>query len=188
MDRRLIFHAGWLIALLVLTSATPALGAASPGPVYLPLILRPTVPAGCVPGLSNSPTWTGSAVNVQPSNRMGQSFTTIGSRLCDVDVSILTAGPGQGGDSLTLSVLSDAGALLATASQVVAEGYDGWLRFQLPGGGVGVTPGQNVVIMLEDTGKGVFNWRYARDAYAGGSSIFFGSPRTRNDFFFRINF
>jgi hypothetical protein len=59
-------------------------------------------------------------------------------------------------------------------------------RFDLPGGGIGVTLGQPLTILLQDTGKIVFWWRYKNGSnYPPGQAYSYGSALRDNDFFFR---
>jgi hypothetical protein len=73
------------------------------------------------------------------------------------------------------------------SSQVVADGFDGWLQFQFPGAGLMLTPGDTFMIALADTGTTTFGWRYAFDTYPNGHTIMLGSDKPDYDFFFRIN-
>jgi hypothetical protein len=138
--------------------------------------------------LSNDPPWHGAVVNVVPGNHMGQSFVPFASVLRSVAFDVLTMNPGRGGDTLTMRIRSEDGAVMATASRYLEEGFNGWLSFELENGGIRVTPEQTLILELEDTGKVVFGWKYGRDTYADGSAIFFGSFRTDRDFFFRVNY
>jgi hypothetical protein len=104
-----------------------------------------------------------------------------------VDVSILTGNPGRGDDTITLRILSADQQVLGTASQFVADGFEGWLHFQFPDSGLMVTPGDTFIIALEDTGTTTFGWRYADDTYPNGHAISLGIDQPTWDFFFRIN-
>ncbi|MCK5725033.1 MAG: hypothetical protein KAI84_21035, partial [Gammaproteobacteria bacterium] len=136
---------------------------------------------------SNQPIWEGGWTNIVPSNHMGQSFFLKGSYLSAVEVGIITGNPGKGGDSITMRILSEDKGILFNKSQYVSEGFNGWLRFDMPGESLSVTPCSNLIIELEDTGKVVFGWKYGSNTYPNGSAINFGSYVTDEDFFFRVN-
>jgi len=136
---------------------------------------------------SNQPIWGGGWTNIVPSNHMGQSFFLKGSYLSAVEVGIITGNLGQGGDSITMRILSEDKRILFNKSQYVSEGFNGWLRFDMPGEGLSVTPCSNLIIELEDTGKVVFGWKYGSNTYPDGSAIVFGSYKSNRDNFFRVN-
>ena len=117
----------------------------------------------------------------------GQSFIPDRATISSIEVSVFTANPGRGGDTITLKVLTSDFAVLATVSQPVSEGFDGWLRFAVSDVGMSVTPGSTLVISLNDTGKTVFGWRYGGNTYPNGSAFRLGSVHAENDFFFRVN-
>ena len=104
-----------------------------------------------------------------------------------MDVSILTANPGRGDDTITLKILSADQQILGTSSQFVADGFDGWLQFQFPDAGLMVTPGDTFIIALADTGTTTFGWRSGLDTYPNGHAISLGTNEPTWDFFFRIN-
>jgi hypothetical protein len=83
-----------------------------------------------------------------------------------------------------MQVLFKGDQSIASISQFVQEGFNGWLRFEMPKGGISVPVGTNLTIQLEDTGKNVFGWKYAGDTYPLGSRFFFGQAQ-EGDFFFR---
>jgi DNA repair exonuclease SbcCD ATPase subunit len=127
-------------------------------------------------------------MNIVPENRVSQSFITKDSVIKAVSVALTAANPRKGSDTITLKILSADEQVLATASKMVSEGFDGWLRFTLPRGGLKVTPERKLVIRVEDTGKVVFGWKYVgTDIYQDGSAIFSGKPCPNRDFLFRIN-
>jgi hypothetical protein len=138
----------------------------------------------------NEPTWTGGWTHINPGPGevgSGQTFIPSDSNLLTVDVSILTGNPGRGDDTITLKILSANQQVLGMSSQVVADGFDGWLQFQFPGAGLMLTPGDTFMIALADTGTTTFGWRYAFDTYPNGHTIMLGSDKPDYDFFFRIN-
>jgi hypothetical protein len=98
----------------------------------------------------------------------------------------MTINAGRGGDTVTLTVRDGNGVNIATASAAVAAGFDGFLRFNLADGGPPVTPGQPLTMMLQDSGKLVFGWKYVPGSpYPRGQAIFDGSTFGTNDFLFR---
>ena len=134
----------------------------------------------------NNPAWTRGAVNIAPVNKVSQTFVPSLPWLISVEVALMTGNAGRGGDQITLTVLGAGDVKLASAALPLSEGFDGFLRFNLPGGGISVTPGQPITIMLQDTGKIVFWWKYNnRNPYTSGKAYFYGSAFQDNDFLFR---
>jgi hypothetical protein len=134
----------------------------------------------------NDPAWMGGVVNIAPANRDSQVFVPSLPHLVAVEVAIMTINAGRGGDTLTLTVLDGSGQQVATISAAIAEGFDGFWRFDLPDGGPAVTPGQPLTIMLQDGGKTVFGWKYAgSNSYPQGQAFFAGSTFGSNEFLFR---
>ena len=109
-----------------------------------------------------------------------QSFVPTLPCLVAVDVDLRTGNPGRGGDTVTLLVIGAGGQALTSVSQFVQEGFDGLLHFDLPGSGIGVTPGSILRIRLQDTGKVVFHWRYRENTYSQGQAFIFGMPGSCN--------
>lgn len=133
----------------------------------------------------NNPTWKGGAVNILPSNKVSQVFVPALPWLTGIEAALKTGNLGRGSDKLTMTIL-DEGRQLASASADVKEGFDGFCRFNLPGGGITVTPGRPLTIMLLDTGKNVFWWKYLDgNPYPAGGAFFNGAPFHDNDFIFR---
>ncbi len=133
---------------------------------------------------ANEPPWDGAWMNISPENQVGQSIVTIYDFLEAVEVNILTGNAGRGGDIITMNILYEGEKLIASVSQYVEEGFDGWLRFEMTKEGIGVPAGTNLIIQLEDTGKIVFGWKYDGDTYPLGIRFFFGEAQ-EGDFFFR---
>jgi hypothetical protein len=134
----------------------------------------------------DDPTWTGGVVNIAPANRDSQVFTPSLPHLIAIEVALMTINAGRGGDTVTLTILDGNGQQVATASAAVAAGFDGFWRFDLPDGGPPVTPGQPLTILLQDSGKIVFGWKYAGGRpYPSGQANFAGSTFGTNDFLFR---
>ena len=134
----------------------------------------------------NDPAWTGGVVNIIPANNDSQVFTPSLPHLIAIEVALMTINAGRGGDTVTLTVLAGNGQKVATTSAAIAEGFDGFWRFNLPDGGPPVTPGQPLTMMLQDSGKIAFGWKYADGSpYPRGQAYFGGSMFGTNDFLFR---
>lgn len=176
------------------TDTPPPTTTHTPVPTDTPIPTSTPIPAPTatatilLPG--NEPTWTGGWTHINPGPGAvgsGQTFIASDSNLLTVDVSILTGNPGRGDDTITLKILSANQQVLGMSSQVVADGFDGWLQFQFPGAGLMVTPGDTFMMALADTGTTTFGWRYALDTYPNGHAMMLGSDEPDYDFFFRIN-
>lgn len=126
--------------------------------------------------------WT----NMIPPNGVGQSFTPTLDNLTAVEISIVTGNDtGLSSERLTASVWELGGtAALGEASIDVTAGFDGWLRFDFSPA-ISLTPGQQVLLRVEDEGFVTFGWHYALDTYAGGEQYFLLAPKPEFDFFFR---
>lgn len=134
----------------------------------------------------NDATWQGGATNIAPENRVGQVVVPSLPRLVAVEVALKTGNPGRGGDQVTLTILTTSSRIVATAVASIPEGFDGLWRFDLPSGGSTVTPSEPITLMLQDTGKIVFWWKYvAGDPYPAGAAYFAGSVFGTNDLLFR---
>jgi hypothetical protein len=155
-------------------------------PTTVPNVTPSNIPPLPVPLPVNAPQWQGGWTNIQPMNVVQQSFLPDSSQLRTIEVDI-AAGSGSGGDTLTLGVLDKNGATLFTQSKDVPSGLDGWLRFDILGGGIQVVPGEILYLQLQDTGKIAFGWKYSSDTYPGGYAIFYGTPAMDMDYFFRVN-
>lgn len=137
---------------------------------------------------SNLPVWEGgwTVIGRGPTVvRLAQTVTPQKSRLTAVEIDVLTANRGHGGDEITLKIV-EGDRVLATASQSVPEGHDGLLRFEFANPGIGVTPGTAFQLQVEDTGKEVFGWRYGLNVYAGGVAYLNGVPWNNGAFDFRF--
>jgi hypothetical protein len=130
---------------------------------------------------SNVPQWTGAWTNIVPENQVTQSFKPRSRVLLGVDIYIVTGNPGRGGDSITLKV-SRAGETLATVSQFAPEGFDGLLHFKMPSP-IDVVPGEVLKMIVCDTGKVAFGWKYEENTYIDGTGFSYGRPL--GDFFFQ---
>jgi hypothetical protein len=122
--------------------------------------------------------------NILPETGAQQSFITQLPVLVAVEVKLNTLRPDRGGDTLTLEILDKDFLLIATISQFVPAGFQGWLRFELPGGGINFKPGTNLFIRLRDTGYNAFGWERDGDTYPAGVAFFEGKIYD-GDYFFR---
>jgi hypothetical protein len=123
-------------------------------------------------------------MNIDPENQARQSIVTDSPVLVAVEVNILTTYTGRGGDTITMNILYKGQQLIASVSQYVEEGFNGWLMFEMPKGGISTAAGTDFIIQLEDTGKAIFGWKYAGDTYPSGTRFYFGQAQP-GDFFFR---
>jgi hypothetical protein len=126
-----------------------------------------------------------SSTNIEPETRAEQSIVTNLPVLVAVEVNIETANAGDGGDTITMKILYEGQQIVASVSQFVEEGFDGWLRFEMPEGGVSVGSGTYLTIQLEDTGKNIFHWKFDGDTYPAGCVFISGQAGPYNDFLFR---
>lgn len=140
-------------------------------------------------GPSNEDTnWKEGWTNIIPPNRTGQSFIAKSPTLLSIEVALLTTGNKTAGkETVTMKILSEDGQVLTKVSKTVDVGFNSWLRFEVPGQGLKVVPGQKLVIRLEDTGKLVFGWKYGLDKYSDGTAIMLGKEDKQYDFLFRVN-
>ncbi len=137
---------------------------------------------------SNTPPWDGGWSVIGRGStvvRFAQTVTPLKDRLAAVEIDIITANAGRGGDDITVKIM-DGSRMLGTASQSVPEGRSGMLRFEFEGPGVSVTPGKPFQLVVEDTNKDVFGWRYGADTYSGGVAYFNGAPWNNGVFDFRF--
>jgi hypothetical protein len=114
---------------------------------------------------------------------MWQTFTPDKPNLTSVEIDILTANPGQGGDSLTVEIAED-GQVLVSVDRYVEDGFDGLLRFEFAQA-VAVVPGEIYELKVRDTGKTRFGWKYASNTYDTGSRYVFANERPGTDWFFQ---
>lgn len=175
-----------LVPTATATSTSPA-----PTNTPIPTATQVPTPTPIPPGPSNETRWTGSSININPERNTGQSFKPISSKLLTVEVAVLAVESGMsgvGGDTLTMTLSSESGGnILAEVSRPVLGGFEGWLRFEIPGGGIEVTPHRTLILKLQDTGKSIFEWKYAGDTYPDGTLIFSNTLSPPRDTFFRIN-
>jgi len=142
---------------------------------------------GSEPG-NEDPSWDGGWTNIVPANHTGQTFIAKSSIFWSVEVAVLTT-PNTSAktDTISMKIFSEVGQVLTKVSKTVDSGFDGWLRFEVPGGGLQVVPGQKLIIRLEDTGRVLFGWKYGENKYPNGTAIMLGVEDPRFDFLFRIN-
>jgi DNA-binding beta-propeller fold protein YncE len=134
----------------------------------------------------NNPDWTGGATNFVPVNQVSQTFVPSLPYLRVVEVALMTGNPGQGDDQVTLKILGFGNQELTSITANIPEGFDGFWRFNLPGEGISVTPGEPITILLQDTGKVTFWWKYnTGNPYLAGQAYVYGSPFNNFDFFFK---
>jgi beta-lactamase regulating signal transducer with metallopeptidase domain len=128
--------------------------------------------------------WT----NMVPPNQNGQTFTATRPRITGVEVDLITGNPKPGDrDTLTLTLATLGGDVLAQVHRTLASGRDGWVCFAMPPGGIDVTPGETLALRLEDTGKVIFGWRYGVDGYPRGHALWLNRPDRRFDRAFRVH-
>jgi hypothetical protein len=132
----------------------------------------------------NNSNWTGGATNIAPSNNVRQTFTPSLPHLYAVEVGLMTGNSGLGGDQITLTIINSNGQVIATKTDTISEGFEGFYSFNISDNGINVTPGQTYTIQLADTNKIVFFWKYTNNSYSGGQAYFYGTPFNNNDFFF----
>jgi fibronectin type III domain protein len=135
---------------------------------------------------TNDTAWTGGATNIVPANRVRQVVVPSRPRLRAVEVALMTGNPGYGGDQVTLTVLAVDGAVLVKTSAAIPQGFDGFWRFELPGSGTAVIPDEPLTLLLEDTGRNAFWWKYTGgNPYPAGPAYFGDNIFGDNDFLFR---
>jgi len=118
---------------------------------------------------NNVPQLPGGWMHFKPENRVTQTFKPRLHALSGVAVGIVTINRGRGGDTITLKV-NRKGTTLASVSQIVPEGFNGFLLFNLPSP-VRVEPNEVLDITLSDTGKIVFGWKLGSGTYKDGAGF-----------------
>ncbi|OGD54495.1 hypothetical protein A3K80_08825 [Candidatus Bathyarchaeota archaeon RBG_13_38_9] len=113
----------------------------------------------------------------------GQEFTPTISPLSAVEIYFRTyEAPG----TLTVNIRESTidGTILGTASKLMSDVFDGWLRFDFPGG-IALTPGSLYVIEV-NTDASNFLWcAQGQNPYPGGRYIMEGIPDESADKAFR---
>ncbi len=171
----------------LLAGCAPAAAPASPTVTLEPspssLPTRTPVPLF----LGNDPaTWDGEAAGVVQGGALMQTFVSEAATVRLIEVGVLTVHSGGGDDELTLRVLDEFGVELARASLRVAEGFDDWLGFGMPGGVLGVSVGRRILITLEGGQLDMFGWKHSDDFYPNGQAILNGRITPDRDFLFRV--
>lgn len=166
-------------------------------PGWRAMLRRWALLAACLAGASaaaqetldqaNAPaSWGGGAHHV--TTRSTQTVSPVQACLTRVEIGIKTGNRGKGGDQLTLTVLdwnTSPPRQLAKVTANAQEGFDGFLSFAMPGGGVTVPP-HWLALQVNDTGKNVFWWKYQLgNPYPGGQYFFAGTGDDTRDYLFR---
>ena len=115
--------------------------------------------------------------------RAGQTFIPAMPQLVAVEIEIQSAT--ALGLDMSVWILDDQRSL-ATFRKSVPPGFSGWLRIDLPSGGVPVVPGRQYTLQL-DEGIASFLWKYGGNTYPNGEAWSYGMPMNggESDFFFR---
>jgi hypothetical protein len=136
------------------------------------------------PDQVNTAGWDRAWTNLQ--NIVEQSFTPSLPKLHAVEVELVVGNPGPREDELTLTLLDAQDHTLAVVAQNVATENPDHVLFNLPAGGVPVSPGELYRIRL--SGGPTFGWKYIVGGYAHGAATFNGKPllaQARSTFLFR---
>jgi len=139
---------------------------------------------------SNAPAnWRGGANQIM--DRTEQTISPKLRCLTRVDIGLMTGNRGRGGEQVTLTVLDwDAWYVgkhteLAKVTVDVQEGFDGFLTFSMPGGGIPV-PRQWVALRVQGGPQNVFFWKYEPgNPYPGGLRFVGGYGGYENDYLFK---
>mgnify|MGYP001806471539 FL=1 len=136
---------------------------------------------------SNAPaSWGGSAHQV--TTKAEQTVSPTLTCLTRVEIGLMTGNRGRGGDLVTLRVLDWSNLRqpkqLATIDASVQDGFDGFLSFKMPGGGIEVP--RNWLALQVESRKNIFWWKYQLgDPYPGGLYFFGGYGDTTRDYLFK---
>jgi hypothetical protein len=136
---------------------------------------------------SNAPaSWGGGAHHI--TTRSTQRVSPTLGCLTRVEIGLMTGNRGKGGDQVTLTVLDWNPYPVKELAKVTAtapEGFDGFLSFTMPGGGI-VVPHTNLALQVNDSGKNVFWWKYQiGNPYPGGEYFFGGTGDGSRDYLFK---
>jgi hypothetical protein len=140
--------------------------------------------AAMKPDQVNTAAWDKAWVNLV--NDAEQTFRPSVSKLLGVEVELVVGNEGKKEDELTLTVLDAAGQKLAVVTENVPTADCDHVMFEIPEGGVDVTPGQSYSVKL--SGGTTFGWKYVVGGYKSGDATFNGKPLlpdTRSTFLFR---
>jgi hypothetical protein len=119
-------------------------------------------------------------------NDAEQSFTPTMPRLEAVEVELLVGNPGATEDALTLTIIDARGQVVSEVTKFVQSENCDQVMFELPNGGVDVSPG--TVYRLKLSGGNTFGWKYIVGGYEKGEATFNWKPLlvgTRSTFLFR---
>jgi hypothetical protein len=107
----------------------------------------------------------------------GQEFTPNLSPLTAVEIYISTSGGSPTDDTITVNIRKSTidGTILGTASKPLSVGFEGWLRFDFPGGII-LTPGSLYVIEVSALTSSFLWCAQGPDPYPGGRAILDGTP------------
>jgi len=156
--------------------------------IHVIAIFRPKEPEPFIDQVNDppDPSWSG-GINILPETGTGQSFVTQYPVLVAVEVNIYTlAGPPvEDSDIITMRVLYKGKELLTAVSQFVEKGFNGWLRFEMPEGGIYVGEGADLLIMIEGTEANVFGWKRDGNTYPAGTAWSHDEASQNADFLFR---
>jgi len=134
----------------------------------------------------NNPEWKGGSINIVPVNQVGQTFIPTLPKLVAIEIDLRTANTGRGGDQVTMRILDLNNQTLFTGSATIAEGFEGFSRFNISSQGRSVDIGKPLTITVQDTSKNVFHWKYSEgNTYRNGNALFEGKPFESNDFYFK---
>jgi hypothetical protein len=145
---------------------------------------RATEKLAVQPDQVNTTGWDRAWTNL--TNVVEQSFTPSLARLGAVEVELVVGNPGPREDELTLTLLDAQDHMLAVVAQRVSTENPDHVLFNLPAGGVPVSPGELYRIRL--SGGPTFGWKYIVGGYAYGAATFNGKPllaQERSTFLFR---
>ena len=113
----------------------------------------------------------------------GQEFTPTLSPLTAVEIYVITDGVP---DTLTVNIRQSTidGTILGTASKLMSDVFEGWLRFDFPGG-IALTPGSLYVIEVTTDARNFMWCAQGQNPYPGGRYILDGVPSENGDKAFR---
>ncbi|HTS38162.1 MAG TPA: hypothetical protein VMH04_20980 [Candidatus Solibacter sp.] len=136
------------------------------------------------PDQSNAAEWKDAWTNLL--NDVRQTFTPSLPKLTRVEVDLVVGNPGPPADTLTMTILDEAGQPLTVVSKTVSAKDGDRVVFVIPGGGIAVSPGESYSIRL--SGNALFGWKYVVGGYDKGAAYFNGNPLLRgahSSFLFR---
>lgn len=117
---------------------------------------------------------------------IGQEFVPSMSPLVGVEVSLAILNPTFGDANITVNIREDTidGAIVATASQLIADDFSGWNYFEFPSQ-VSVSVGDTYVLeLVSDTITHGWYYNYP-NPYTSGRAIYEGTANENQDLLFR---